>query len=78
MENPTCPSIPTPIKAIRLHCLECMGNSYLEVEKCSRPKCPLWSYRLGTNPRIQPMSDAKREKLAIALQNARAKKALKG
>ena len=52
----------TAIKAIRLHCLECLGNSYLEVEKCSRPKCPLWPFRFGTNPRIKPLSEDEKEK----------------
>ena len=49
----------SPIKAIRLHCLECLGNSSQEVERCSRPKCPLWSFRLGKHPTFK-MSPAEK------------------
>jgi len=40
----------TPVKAIRLHCLECMGWEVTEVRKCTRPTCPLFPFRLGKNP----------------------------
>lgn len=40
----------TPVKAIRLHCLECLGFSSMEVVNCSRSLCPLFPYRLGRNP----------------------------
>jgi hypothetical protein len=38
----------TPLKAIRKHCLECMGFSPFEVEKCTNPLCALYPFRLGT------------------------------
>lgn len=45
------------LKAIRLHCLNCCGGSWLDVENCTsgpdaRPynTCVLWPYRLGTDP----------------------------
>ena len=40
----------TPIKAIRNHCLECTGWLAHEVERCTGKLCPLYPYRLGTNP----------------------------
>lgn len=33
--------------AIRLHCLECMGDNAAEVRRCSRLACPLHPFRLG-------------------------------
>jgi hypothetical protein len=34
-------------KAIRGFCLECMGGSKAEIEKCTAPNCPLYPWRLG-------------------------------
>lgn len=36
--------------AIRRFCLECMGGSRGEVLLCASAGCPLWLYRMGTNP----------------------------
>lgn len=33
--------------AIRLFCLECMGDLYVEVKTCTAHKCPLHPWRLG-------------------------------
>jgi len=44
----------TPIKAIRLKCLDCCCGSSYEVQRCTceaEPNyCPLYPYRLGKNP----------------------------
>ena len=40
----------TPNKAIRYHCVECMGWSAREVKMCPDPHCPLYPFRMGTNP----------------------------
>ena len=49
----------SPVKAIRLMCLECMGMSrtennparpFKDVDECSATDCPLHSFRLGKNP----------------------------
>ena len=37
----------TPIKAIRLFCLECMCYQPSEIRKCTAPLCPLYPYRMG-------------------------------
>jgi hypothetical protein len=44
-----------PVKAIREHCVECMGGrdskGYKElIENCVSSECSLFSFRLGTNP----------------------------
>lgn len=43
----------TPIKAIRLRCLDCSGFSSKEVNLCPVTGCPLYPYRLGKNPAIK-------------------------
>ena len=40
----------TPIKAIRFNCLECVGWSFMEVELCTSPLCPLFPFRMGNIP----------------------------
>lgn len=34
-------------KAIRLHCLDCMGYELLRPKKCTCYHCPLWEWRTG-------------------------------
>lgn len=40
----------TPIKAIRVFCLECVGHQTGAVRTCADELCPLWPYRMGTDP----------------------------
>lgn len=40
----------TPMKAIRLKCLDCCCGSSTEVKLCPAPDCTLWVYRSGHNP----------------------------
>ena len=40
----------TILKAIREHCLECLGGSWYEVERCTAPWCSLHQYRFGNDP----------------------------
>ena len=42
---------PTPLRAIRLRCLDCSGNSAAEVRDCDRTHCALFAYRLGKRPK---------------------------
>ena len=46
----------TPLKAIRAFCLECLGHSRSGVRSCGDPLCPLWPYRLGTDPGRERMA----------------------
>jgi hypothetical protein len=41
----------TPLRAIRLKCLDCSGMSAKEVRLCPIQRCPLFEYRFGKNPR---------------------------
>lgn len=41
----------TPMRAIRLRCLDCCCGSAVEVKRCPCPDCPLYQYRLGKNPK---------------------------
>lgn len=43
----------TPLKTIRIFCLQCGGGSPKEVRYCSSAECPLHLYRFGTNPHRQ-------------------------
>ncbi len=40
----------TPIKAIRLKCVDCSGGSSKEVRLCPVVSCPLYRYRFGCRP----------------------------
>ena len=40
----------TPLKAIRLHCIECSAGNLAEVRKCPVSDCPLFRFRFGKNP----------------------------
>ena len=37
----------TPLKAIKLACVECMGFAHTEVKDCTSPLCPLYPFRTG-------------------------------
>ena len=43
----------TPLKAIRLKCLDCSAGSAKEVKFCQFEDCPLYQYRLGKNPYLK-------------------------
>lgn len=51
----------TPLKAIRLNCLDCMNGSSNEVQLCTLEKCSLWPFRFGKNPNVK-LSDEERER----------------
>lgn len=41
----------TPMKAIRLKCLDCCAGQVAEVRCCELEKCPLFPYRFGKRPK---------------------------
>jgi hypothetical protein len=43
----------TPLRSIRLKCIDCMGGSPSEVRRCNIPECSLYQYRFGTNPSLK-------------------------
>jgi hypothetical protein len=44
----------TPSKAIRSHCIECMGFQASLVKECTSPLCPLYPFRIGRTFRRHP------------------------
>jgi hypothetical protein len=72
----------SPLKAIRLFCLECMGYNAAEVVDCkgdtSEPACcPLYYFRFGRNQtrKAKKLSDKEKKKLSeMAKRNFHAKK----
>ena len=40
----------TPIKAIRMKCLDCTCGQIAEVRECPAIECPLYTYRMGRRP----------------------------
>jgi len=54
----------SPLKAIRLNCLECSGGSSAEVKLCVIPKCPLYPFRFGKNPYLKrSLTDKQRDEM---------------
>lgn len=43
----------TPLKAIRVFCVQCQGENQKATKFCTRPDCPLYTYRQGKNPARQ-------------------------
>ena len=41
---------PSPLQAIRRHCIQCMGGQNHEVRFCTDLECNLYPFRLGRNP----------------------------
>jgi hypothetical protein len=62
----------SPLRALRKHCLECLGNSSKEVAYCCSSTCEAWPFRLGRNPWVdrRKMTDEQKaaavERLALA------------
>ena len=59
----------TPMKAIRLKCLDCCCGSSNEVKLCTCEQCTLYPFRLGKNPNIKrEMSEEQRQAAADRLK----------
>jgi hypothetical protein len=41
---------PSPLTAVRRHCLACCAGSANEVALCQSQRCPLWAMRFGHRP----------------------------
>ena len=50
----------SPLRALRLKCLDCCNDSAQEVRLCTAVDCPSWPFRMGKNPWSGPISDARR------------------
>ena len=51
----------SPLKALRLRCIDCCAGSSLEVRLCTAVSCPSWPFRLGRNPWRAPVSEERRQ-----------------
>lgn len=40
----------SPLRALRLKCLDCCNGSTQEVRLCTAVDCPSWPFRMGGNP----------------------------
>ena len=40
----------SPLKALRLRCIDCCAGSAYEVRRCTAVECPSWPFRIGENP----------------------------
>lgn len=57
------------LKVIREKCLDCCVGQPSEVRKCHISDCPLWPYRMGTNPfHKRKMTDEQKEAAAKRLK----------
>lgn len=64
----------TPLQAIKQWCYECSGENRAEVDRCTKPTCPLYPFRKGHNPYTsRAMTDEQREAAAKRLKEAREK-----
>lgn len=62
----------TPMKAIRLKCLDCCCGSAHEVKLCTVERCPLFPFREGHNPYTKKEYTPE-ERAALAARLARNK-----
>ena len=51
----------SPLKALRLRCIDCSAGSSLEVRLCTAASCPAWPFRLSRNPWRAPASEERRQ-----------------
>lgn len=65
----------SPLKAIRLFCIDCCGGSSNEVKLCPAKKCSLYPFRFGKNPfrAKRELSDEQRAEMAERLKMARSR-----
>ena len=55
----------SPLKAIRLKCLNCCCGSSNEVKLCPVTTCPLYAFREGHNPNIPKRAYTTEEREAV-------------
>lgn len=68
------PKTTSPIRAVRLKCLDCTCGSAKEIEACPIKACPLWAFRFGKNPYRKPQSEERRAAAAERMRKIQAQK----
>ena len=51
-----CHARVSPLRALRLKCLDCCNGSAREVRLCTAVDCPSWPFRMGKNPWRRPLT----------------------
>lgn len=55
----------SPLRAVRLKCLDCSSYQLNEVKECNITNCPLHPFRLGKNPfRKRELTEEQKEAMA--------------
>ena len=57
----------SPLRALRLHCLDCRNDSAQEVRLCTAVGCPSWPFRMGKNPWRRKLDPQERAALQARL-----------
>lgn len=68
----------SPLKAIRLKCLDCCCGSGNEVKLCTITRCPLYPFREGHNPNIAKREYTDEQKAALTARLAQIRPAASG
>ena len=53
----------SPLRALRLRCIDCSGDSAAEVRLCTAVTCPAWPFRMGKSPWRSPVTEEQRARL---------------
>lgn len=62
----------SPLRALRLKCLDCCNGSAREVRLCTAVDCPSWPFRMSFNPWRAPLTEEARTRRAAGLALNRA------
>ena len=57
----------SPLRALRLKCLDCCNGSAQEVRLCTAIDCPNWPFRMGKNPWRRKLDQEERAALRARL-----------
>ena len=57
----------SPLRALRLHCLDCCNGSAQEVRLCTAVGCPSWPFRMAKNPWRRKLDPQERAALQARL-----------
>jgi hypothetical protein len=53
----------SPLKALRLRCIDCYGRSLKSVRGCTSTDCPSWPFRMGQSPWRKELSQERKKQL---------------
>jgi len=65
----------SPLKSIRLKCLDCCLGSSKEVKECTVESCPLFYFRLGKNPNMKSRKMTEEQRVAAGERLKKAREA---